>query len=119
MFVRDFVDVEMPLAAVTTQVADPELWARALDGRITEQDRSLIARFGLDGVFPFVGKLVEIRVGEPRQQGRGTVIDIEWQPAGTDGPRTWFPVMHADLSLAALAAASTHVEFNGSYIPPG
>ena len=79
-------------------------------------ERTLLARFGLDGMVSSLGKLVEVRTGSPRRQERGTVIDVQWQAAGATA---WFPVMQADVLLSALGASWTHVEFNGSYVPPG
>ena len=59
---------------------------------------------------------VEVGVGRPRRHPRGTIIEVQWQAA--DGS-TWFPVMQADVTLSALGASWTHIEFNGTYLPPG
>ena len=116
MLIRDFVEVALPIETVVSRVADPRLWTRVLDGDLDPDDHTLLARFGISGLFAALGRRAEVRVGAPRRQERGTVIDLQWQAAGGAG---WLPVMHADLSLSALGAAATHVEFSGSYSPPG
>ena len=115
MLVRDFVEVPLPMEAVVTRVGDPATWARSLDRELDPGERTFLARFGLDGVFPSIGRMVEVRIGPPRHQQRGTVIDVQWQAAGGSA---WFPVMQADVSMLGLGAAATHLEFSGNYTPP-
>jgi len=114
MLVRDFIELPMPLEDAVTAAADPARWAAALHGQLGAGERTLLARFGVEGLIP--GKDVEVRLGNPRQQLRGTVIDVQWQPADRSG---WYPVMEGDVTLSALGGERTHVEFNGSYAPPG
>jgi hypothetical protein len=115
MLIRDFIELPLPLDRAVDGMADPRRWAAALHGQLGSSERTLLARFGVDGLFPTLGKDVEVRLGPPRRHERGTVIDVQWQPADWSG---WYPVMQGDVSLSALSSARTHVEFNGSYTPP-
>jgi hypothetical protein len=116
MLIRDFIEIPLPLEVAVAGVGDPAVWARVLEAEVSPEERTLFARFGIDGMFSHHGKVVEVQVGAPRRQPRGTIFDVQWQPV--DGSR-WFPVMQADVTLASLGANHTHVEFNGSYDPPG
>ena len=116
MLVRDFIEVPLSLEAAVDGAGDQTVWTRALEGEIGPEERTLLARFGIDGVLPHFGKTVEVRVGNPHRHPRGTIIDVQWQAADGSG---WFPVMQADVTLSALGPCWTHIEFNGSYMPPG
>ena len=116
MLVRDFIELPMPVEAAVVAVSDPTRWAAALHGQLGPDERTLLARFGIDGLLPAAAKAVEVRLGSPRHHERGTVIDVQWQPADRSG---WYPVMEGDVTLSALDATRTHAEFNGSYVPPG
>ena len=115
MLVRDFIEVPLPIEVAVTGASDPAVWAHALEAEIGPEERTMLARFGIDTFSP-VGKMAEVRVSVARRHPRGTIIDVQWQAA--DGS-TWCPVMQADVTLSALGAAWTHIEFNGSYLPPG
>ena len=116
MLVRDFIEVPLSLETAVDGAGDPAVWTRALEAELGPEERTMLARFGIDGMMPRVGKTVEVRVGAAHRHPRGTIIDVQWQAA--DGSN-WFPVMQADVTLSALGANWTHIEFNGTYMPPG
>lgn len=117
MLVRDFVEVSAPLETAVAALRDQTFWERALDADLEPEERVVLARFGIQGLFGRHGQPMEVRVGSPTRQPRGVIIDVQWQIAGR---KEWLPVMQADLTLSALSSQLVHVEFNGCYcIPSG
>lgn len=112
MLVRDFIEVAVPLEAAVTAVTDPELWTRALDADLDPADQVILARFGIQGLFGKPSRPSDVRVGRTSHQPRGTIVDLQWQPSGTED---WVPVMQADITLSALSSQLSHLEFNGCY----
>jgi hypothetical protein len=112
MLVRDFIEVPIPLEAAVTAVVDPVLWTRALDADLDPAEQVVLARFGIQGLFGKASAPMDIRIGRPTHQPRGTIVDVQWQPGGGN---EWVPVMQADVTLSALSSRLSHLEFNGCY----
>jgi len=115
MLVRDFIEVAIPLEAAVSAVVDPDLWTRALNAELDPADQVILARFGIQGIFGTASNPAEVRIGQATHQPRGTIVDVQWQPGGSND---WIPVMQADLTLSALSSQLTHIEFNGCYCRP-
>lgn len=66
-----------------------------------------------------VAKEIEIKVNNIEEDtsttSRKTVLQIEWEAAGSPG---MFPVMNAELSIYPLTATETQLDFAGLYEPP-
>jgi hypothetical protein len=112
MLVRDFVEVSVPLETAVGAVSDPSFWERVLGPEPEPDEQVILARFGIQGLFGRPSRPLEVRVGEPTRQPRGTIVDLQWQAAGQDA---WLPVMQADITLSALSSQLVHLEFTGCY----
>ena len=115
MLVRDFIEVPAPLEAAVSALADPRLWQRALDVALEPAEQVVLARFGIQGIFGTPAQATEVRVGGIAHQPRGTIVDVQWQPAGEVD---WVPVVQGDVTLSALGPRLTHIEFNACYCRP-
>ena len=109
MLVRDFIEVPMPLDTAVAAVADPLVWERALHAELDPEAHTVLARFGIHGLFGSSVDPVEVRIGKTTRLPRGTIIDVQWGRSHGSG---WEPVVQADATLSALGSRLAHLEFN-------
>jgi hypothetical protein len=64
---------------------------------------------------PMLGKTVTVHVGQPIARGEVTVVPLTWQATNAPG---LFPVLSADLEVAALGEDLTQLTLQGRYDPP-
>lgn len=116
MLVRDFIEVPIPLEAAVAAVSDPSTWERVLGQHLNLPAHSIVARFGLQGLFGSVRAPMEVRIGRTTHLPRGTIVDVQW---GRNAASGWDPVVQADATLSALTSHVVHLEFNGCYCHAG
>lgn len=78
-----------------------------LDGQI---------RVGPFGDVPGASKLVRVQFLDPMQRHDATTLGMRWEATGAAGGL--FPVLDADISLAAAPVDKTLLSLAGSYRPP-
>lgn len=115
MFIHDFLEVEAPQGEIRTRLLLGDGgWLAPLVGAACAHGEDLRVRVGL-GVDGLVSKTVEVTVGAPRESHDQLVVPLRWRATG---PTLLFPVMEADLAVAPMGDAWTHVSFHGRYEPP-
>jgi hypothetical protein len=117
MFVRYFVDVSLPAAAVQAFLSGtPEAWLPALADHANAVGAAYLTEVGFgDGVLRLDRRVaVDVRPGQ--QVGDTWVLPIAWEAVGADA---LFPSLEADIEVAALSPTRTHLSLSGRYRPPG
>jgi hypothetical protein len=114
MLIRDFIEVPRGLDAVVAGVSDRHTWERAVSGALDPEDRTMLVRYGIDGLFAKMGERACVHVGPPRQQARGTVMDVAWPVPARAGKD---PTVVGDVALTELARGRTHVQLDVNYTP--
>jgi hypothetical protein len=116
MFVRSFL--ELPFAADRVEGAlltSPGDWIPGVIEDASRHGESLLAEVGFDTPGRRIQKKVELEIAQPIRLGFSTLLPITWRPAGLT---SLFPVMEADIEVAALGHSRTQLSFNGRYKPP-
>jgi hypothetical protein len=116
MFVRYFL--ELPFAADSVEAAllsSPEEWIPGVVEDASLHGEALLAEVGFDASRGRIQKKVELEIGTPIRMGFSTLLPIKWRAAGLAG---LFPVMEADIEIAALGHDRSQLSFNGRYRPP-
>jgi hypothetical protein len=116
MFVRYFL--ELPFAAEALEAAllpSPEDWIPGVVEDATRHGESLLAEVGFDVPLGRIQRKVELEIGEPVRTRFSTLLPIRWKAAGL---ASLFPVMEADIEIAALGVERSQLSFNGRYRPP-
>jgi hypothetical protein len=62
-----------------------------------------------------LSKTVTLHADQAIARGETTVVPLTWRATGSQGI---FPVLSADLEVAALSPQITHLTLRGSYEPP-
>lgn len=75
-----------------------------------------LIRVGPFGETPGVSKLVQVRFLSPRHHSATMAVPLRWEATGTAGHL--FPVLDADLILAAKGQDNTLIALTGCYRPP-
>ena len=94
-------------------LGDPAAWLPALAGEATDHGGELLAEVGVEG-----GRLtreVRVDVGEPVRLEGSVLLPITWRAARLEA---LFPVLEADLQVAAVGPRRTQLSLNGRYQPP-
>jgi hypothetical protein len=116
MFVRYFLELPHPVDRVEGALLySPEDWIPGLVEDASRHGESLLAEVGFDTAGRRIQRQVELEIAEPVRMGFSTLLPIKWRAAGLTG---LFPVMEADIEIAALGRSRTQLSFNGRYSPP-
>lgn len=118
MFIRYYVDLSMPFdVAESRLLEDPGAWVPGIaDGAEMRGERLLVdVGFPAAGRDRRVAKSVEIELGPAYRIPSKAVLPLTWKATGAEG---LFPVLEADVELAALGAERTQLSISGRYRPP-
>jgi hypothetical protein len=116
MFVRYFLELPFPAEQVEVALlSSPGDWIPGLVEDASRHGESLLAEVGFDTPGRRIQRKVELEIAEPVRMGFSTLLPITWRAAGLTG---LFPVMEADIEIAALGRSRTQLSFNGRYSPP-
>jgi hypothetical protein len=116
MFVRYFL--ELPFAAEPVEAAlfsSPEEWIPGVVEDASRHGESLLAEVGFETPGGRIHKTVELEIDQPLRLGFSTLLPIRWRAAGLSN---LFPVMEADVEVAALGPERSQLSFIGRYNPP-
>ena len=118
MFIASERSVDVPLST-----ACPRLAELADRGGLTPACRSaydqglgILTRVGPFGGTLGASKLVEVRCLEPVDRGGVTTVGLRWEATGPAAGL--FPVLDANITLAADGAGRTKITFTGAYRAP-
>ena len=114
MFVRHYVDLPVPAEAVEgLLLGDPAAWLPTIASEATDHGGELLAEVGLDG--GLLTREVRVDVGEPVRLEGSVLLPVTWRAARLEA---LFPVLEADLQVAAIGPRRTQLSLNGRYQPP-
>lgn len=116
MFVRYYVFVDLPFRVVESRLlAARDGWLQSLAQDASRSSLTL-AKVGTDEHRIPLGKLVEIRFGEPfRRDAQRTALSFTWQATNV---RALFPKFEGDIEISHWREATTQLAFNANYQPP-
>ncbi len=115
MFVRYFMDLEIPFEAATEALAsDPQSWLPGLAAATGEHGTRLLAEVGF-GSTVRVRKRVEVEVGEAFRLTGKTIVPIRWSTGSEHSP---LPEMEGDLEVAPFGPDVSQLSMSGRYRPP-
>ena len=116
MFLHDFVYVDRPADSVRNLIlGDHGAWLSPLASHAVADGDALRVRLGPLADHRLFSKQALVEAGEPFQRGDVTVIPLTWTATGL---REAFPVLQADLEVAALGPDRTQLSLLGRYEPP-
>jgi hypothetical protein len=116
MLLHDFAYVPVSAAKVRDRIlADHGEWLAPLATAAAGEGEALRLRIGPLEALPMLSKTVSVRVGQPIARGEITVVPLTWEATNTPG---LFPVLSADLEVAALGDEFTQLTLQGRYDPP-
>jgi hypothetical protein len=116
MFVRYFLELPFPADRVEhVLLSSPADWIPGMIEDASRHGEALLAEVGFDTPGRRIQKAVELEIADPVRMGFSTLLPITWRAAGLTG---LFPVMEADIEIAALGLFRTQLSFNGRYDPP-
>jgi hypothetical protein len=116
MLLHDFAYVSIPAARVCERIlANDGGWLAPLAAAAADEGEALRLRVGPVEALPMLGKSVIVRVGQPISRSEMTVVPLTWQATTAPG---LFPVLSADLEIAALGDTLTQLTLHGRYDPP-
>jgi len=116
MFVRYFVEIEMPFEHLEAALLDhPESWIPGLARKAGEDGEQLLVEVGFEPSGRRVEREVEISFGGPMRFPSQTVLPMSWKP--TTGGRL-LPALEADLEMAPLTPTRSHLSVSARYRPP-
>jgi hypothetical protein len=117
MFIRYYLDLPMPFEDVEAGLLDdPAAWVPGIAEDAESRGERLLAEVG----FPMSGerrlaKSVEIELGTVYRIPSKVLLPLTWKAIG---PEALFPVLEADLEIAALGPDRTQLSISGRYRPP-
>jgi hypothetical protein len=114
VFVRHYIDLPVPLEeAERVLLGDVRAWAPAVASEASDHGAKLLAEVGLRN-----GRLmreVEVEVGVPARLEASIMVPLSWRATRLEA---LFPVLEADLQIAAVGPRRTQLSLNGRYEPP-
>lgn len=115
MLLHDFAYVPTPAARVCERIlANDGEWLAPLAAAAAGEGEALRLRVGPLEALPMLGASVTVHVGQPISRSEVTVVPLTWQLTSAAG---LFPVLSADLEIAALGDHMTQVTLHGRYDP--
>lgn len=117
MFIRYFVELQLSFADVEARLLmAPEAWVPGLARDAEARGERLLAEVGfwVDGERR-VEKEIEIELGTPFRTCSKTLLPLTMRATG---PRGLFPLLEADVEVAALGPRRTQLSINARYRPP-
>ena len=116
MLLHDYAFVPLPSERVCARIAaNHGEWLSALAVGAAREGESLRLRVGPIKSLPMLGKTVTLHAEQPIERGEVTVVPLTWHATGSQG---LFPVLNADLEVAALSPTFTQLTLRGHYQPP-
>lgn len=116
MLLHDFAYVPVSAEKVRDRIlANHGEWLAPLASAAAGEGEALRLRVGPLEALPVFSKTVIVRVGQPIERGEITVVPLTWEATTTPG---LFPVLSADLEVAALGDDFTQLTLQGRYDPP-
>ncbi len=115
MFVEDFVDVALPLAAVRGSFTGDDAWLAPLANTAADDGETLRLRVGPRGPGRGLTREVRVRLGPARQRGDAVVVPLAWEATEHSA---LFPALNGDLELAPLGPDVCRLTLSASYAPP-
>lgn len=116
MFLRYFVELDLPFAAVEeTLLRAPQEWLPGVVAEANGHGEQLLADLGIQAGGKEVSKRGELEIGRPRRLGSATHLPITWRATGVPG---LFPTLEADIEVAPLGERRTQLSISGTYDPP-
>jgi hypothetical protein len=116
MFVRYFVEIDMPYIGVEAALIDgPERWMPGLARTAGDRGEQLLVEVGFGSHEHRLEREVEISFGTPMRFPSQTVLPMSWRP--TSGERL-LPALEADLEVAPLGPHRTQLAISARYRPP-
>jgi len=116
MFIRYFVEIPRPAAAVQAEVLDsPERWAASSAEGAETAGQTLMADVGLGTKAHRLSRSVDLQFGEPIRFPSRAVLPMTWKASRLGG---LFPQLDADIEVAPLGPARTQLAINGRYTVP-
>jgi hypothetical protein len=115
MLLHDYAFVPLPSERVCARIAaNHGEWLSALAVGAAREGESLRLRVGPIESLPMLGKTVTLHAEQPIERGEVTVVPLTWHATGSQG---LFPVLNADLEVAALSPTFTQLTLRGHYEP--
>ena len=116
MLLHNFAYVPVSADRVRDRIlANHGEWLSPLAAAAASEGEALRLRVGPVEALPMLSKTVTVCAGEPITRGEVTIVPLTWRATGTPG---LFPVLSADLEVAALDPDLTQLTLRGSYDPP-
>ena len=116
MLLHDYAFVPLPSERVYARIAaNHGEWLSSLAVGAAREGESLRLRVGPIKSLPMLGETVTRRAEQPIRRGEVTIVPLTWHAAGSRG---LFPVLIADLEVAALESDVTQLTLRGRYEPP-
>ncbi|MEW6059392.1 MAG: hypothetical protein AB1551_04505 [Actinomycetota bacterium] len=117
MFLRYFLELPIPFADVESRLLErPQSWLPGLARDAEHRGERLLAEVG----FPVdeehrIAKEVVLELGQPYRIPSKTLLPMGWRATG---PERLFPLLDADLEVAALGPNRTQLSISAQYRPP-
>ncbi len=115
MFLRYFIELPLPAAAVEQTLLPTPQWLPLLADQAEARGQQLLAQVGVGRGGHGLRKRVRISFGPIVHYPSRTTLAMTWEPDGGDA---LFPVLEADLEIGALGADRTQLALNARYRPP-
>ncbi len=116
MFVRYFLELPFPADRVEqVLLSSPAEWIPGAIEDASRHGEALLAEVGFGAPERRIQRKVELEIADPIRLGFSTLLPITWRATEL---AALFPVMEADVEIAALGASRTQLSFNGRYRPP-
>src|SRR5437588_3284580 len=111
MFVHDFVYVDLPAVRVRERLlSDGGSWLSPLAVCAAQDGEQVRVRLGPLVRHQLLSKTAIVETGEPLERAGVTVIPVTWTASGLPAA---FPVLVADLEVAALGGWQTQISLRG------
>lgn len=114
VFLRDFVDIEVPLDKARQGLIGDGNRLVPMARRATDDGEGVL-RLGPSSGGHHIGVPVRVRLGDPIQHPTSVAVPIRWEATALSG---LFPVLDGDLDLFALGPGACRLGLSASYRAP-